>query len=637
VVRTTYFNNMVFPLVCPSPNRPTDHTAIGRRRLSNALDNMAGWNAVTLLYFIVHVCFSSVVVVSVVAVSASTTTWRLLPRRSFLLSTATATTTKHYHYYPRRKFSLPHHIWRKECTGQFQYYNYTAARCRRMLLDLRCGSDTHKEEEEEEAIINESTIGDDGTKNNKEAIIIAAVNVATATTAVMNVAYDENDDGDASSSEQQEVANTIHTVMIDEEGKESYNNSNSSMEDEEAEDKANVTAQQHQQLLLQQLQLATTNKRTEAKILHDCGKLHDAAVAYSDAVVLLDEIIRLTSLAASTFDDDDDDAVVNNNNTMAIVDRATCKLHEALCLLKDGRPNECLTACTNILVDQQGGDNDSINMQYHSSSSSSSSNTNNILLPAQIRGRAYHRRAKAKLAIYDINGALDDAHSGAFLGDKNAVQLYGKLMRQQQRSSSNDGDGLSKDLSSSILHNLLSSSGTGSSSSSSSIWDNQLIRESLAEVLMGEKEDKMDMNKSQQRRKKRNTHNGGSTSCSSTNDSLVKSIATSLMKHIEDEDTQRTICNIIQSTNSQQVLQYASMAGIPMKMETASKLMSIANGITPKTIHNSLSRIKIGYSIIMTVRQVFKLIDDNKSIIIVIVLLFWLRNAFVEPVIRLTK
>lgn len=600
---------------------------------------MAGWNAVTLLYFIVHVCFSTVVL-SVVAVSASTTTWRLLPRRSFLLSTETATTTKHYHYYPRQKFSLPHHIWSKECTGQFQYYNYTAARCRRMLLDLRCGSDTHEEEEEEEVIINESTIGDDGIKNSKEAIIIAAVNVPSATTAVMNVAYDENenDDGDASSSEQQEVANTIHTVMIDEEGKESYNNSNSSMEDEEAEDKVNVTARQHQQLLLQQLQLATTNKRTEAKILHDCGKLHDAAVAYSDAVVLLDEIILLTSLAASTFDDDDDDAVVNNNNTMAIVDRATCKLHEALCLLKDGRPKECLTACTNILVDQQGGDNDSINMQYHCRSSRSS-NTNNILLPAQIRGRAYHRRAKAKLAIYDINGALDDAHSGAFLGDKNAVQLYGKLMRQQQRSSSNDGDGLSKDLSSSILHNLLSSSGTGSSSSSSSsIWDNQLIRESMAELPMGEKEDKMDMNKSQQRRKKRNTHyNGRSTSCSSTNDSLVKSITTSLMKHIEDEDKQRTICNIVQSTNSQQVLQYASMAGIPMKMETASKLVLIANGITPKTIHNSLSRIKIGYSIIMTVRQVFKLIDDYKSIIIVIVLLFWLRNAFVEPVIRLTK
>ena len=105
-------------------------------------------------------------------------------------------------------------------------------------------------------------------------------------------------------------------------------------------------------------------------------------------------------------------------------------------------------------------------------------------------------------------------------------------MRQQQRSSSNDGDGLSKDLSSSILHNLLASCGTGSSNSNS-IWDNQLIRESMAELLMGEKEDKIDMNKSQQRRKKRNTHNGRSTSCSRTNDSLVKSITTSLMKHMK--------------------------------------------------------------------------------------------------------
>jgi hypothetical protein len=342
--------------------------------------------------------------------------------------------------------------------------------------------------------------------------------------------------------------------------------------------------------------------------------------------------------------DNNNDNNNNNTTTTAIVDRATCKLHEALCLLKDGRPKECITACTNILVDdQQGpGDNDNSNtMQYHgSSSSSSSSNTNNILpLPAQIRGRAYFRRAKAKLAIHDINGALDDAHSGAFLGDKNAVQLYGKLMRQRSSSSSltnDDNDGPSKDISSSILHNLLSSSGRTGSSSSGSIWDNQLIQESMAELLLGRKENEMDINKSQQRRNKRNTHHGRSstTTTSTKNDSLVKSILTSLMKHIEDEDTQQTICNLIQSTNSQQVLQYASMAGIPIKIETASRLVSLVNGITPKVIHNSLSKIKIGYTIIMSVRQIFKVIDDYKSIIIVIVLLLWLKNAFVEPAIN---
>ena len=50
----------------PSVSQPTDlslggDVSQGNRHTTNALDNMAGWNAVTLLYFIVHLCFSSVV------------------------------------------------------------------------------------------------------------------------------------------------------------------------------------------------------------------------------------------------------------------------------------------------------------------------------------------------------------------------------------------------------------------------------------------------------------------------------------------------------------------------------------------------------------------------------------------------
>ena len=49
--------------------------------------------------------------------------------------------------------------------------------------------------------------------------------------------------------------------------------------------------------------------------------------------------------SGSALDTEDDDSVI-------AVERATCRLHEALCLFKDGRPGDCVEVCTDVLGDR---------------------------------------------------------------------------------------------------------------------------------------------------------------------------------------------------------------------------------------------------------------------------------------------
>jgi hypothetical protein len=109
------------------------------------------------------------------------------------------------------------------------------------------------------------------------------------------------------------------------------------------------------------------------------------------------------------------------------------------------------------------------------------------------------------------------------------------------------------------------------------------------------------------------------------------------MNGIEDESTQRKICNYLHSTNTQQVMQYASVAGMPMKEETARRLVAIANGVTPYGIRKSISNVKVGYFIFKTLRKILKVINNCKSLIILTVLFFWIRSAMVESYLAPNK
>jgi hypothetical protein len=416
---------------------------------------------------------------------------------------------------------------------------------------------------------------------------------------------------------------------------------------------------------------SASDQRAEGKTLHDSGDLADAALAFQKAASLLDEAITISiEFSEEDASDVDSDAIA--------VERATCRLHEALCLFKDGRPGECIEACTDVLQDGvrvvplEGETNKNNEAEIDDPDASitatvgsvkiittpvrkTSVHTRTMTIPPQIRARALHRRAKARLALDDLDGALEDARSAAFMGDRNAVQFYGRLMREGSGAGAMTSGGLgaafpsrestttnpflegilggvgssgsnpfmpagngSSDFSSSLLSSLLSGGNNGSSGGGSS-------------PLLGLMGDLLAPQQPSSGGKKSGRGGRGKSKKGNGVDSLAKSILSSLMKRIEDEDTQRTICEYLHSTNTQQVMQYATLAGIPMKEGNARRLVTFANGVTPKGIRKSISNVKRGISIITAVRKVFKVIEKYKYVIILAVTCYWIRCAILEP------
>ncbi len=433
--------------------------------------------------------------------------------------------------------------------------------------------------------------------------------------------------------------------------------------------------------------LAASDRRASGKMLHDSGKLKDAAVAFREAALLLDEAILLAtelSMDDSTAEDDatsslSDISTTNNELSNMAVERATCRLHEALCLLKDGRPDQCIAACTDVLQDgatvispplsnEEIDDEDSNQSMieittipfsgatgsFKASHAKLSHQLRNTMLPSQIRARAHHRRAKARLALEDLDGAYEDARCAAFLGDRNAVQFYGRLMREGSRvadlseypgrlsfsglSESSSSRGGEKTTSPEVMANVFSSSlfnsppsGVTRSTSKSNNGGDESFFNSLIFNMLAQPSSGSEGGLGRRRRAKK------SKKGSSSKDSSAKSLLNSLLKGVEDEGTQRSICNYLHSTSTQQVMQYASLAGMPVKEDTARRLVDIAHGVTPKGIRKSVSYVKVGYFIFNTIRKTLKLINNYKPFIVLIVFLLWFRSAIVEPCLTSNK
>ncbi|KAL7462513.1 hypothetical protein ACHAXS_002894 [Conticribra weissflogii] len=422
------------------------------------------------------------------------------------------------------------------------------------------------------------------------------------------------------------------------------------------------------ELILEQqskLRSSASERRAEGKNLHDAGDLSHAAEAFRHAAFMLDEAISLAS-EHSILSDEDADAIV--------VERATCRLHEALCLLKDGRPGDCIDACSDVLgdgvavveINEEEATNDA-NADWagtHNASKANASVVKVITAPTQdtkpsiretispiIRARAHHRRAKARLALGDLDGALDDARSAAFMGDRNAVAFYGRLMREGSGAGEKVdggvgssplgwGNGMGGPSANPFLDGILGgnsqnpfmpSMGAGSSDFSSSLLSSLLKSDSdngggsNPFGLMGELLSSSESNHSGKSKRRKGKKKGGGMN------SLAKSVLSNLMKKIEDEETQEQICRYLHSTNKQQVMQFSAMAGVPMTDENASRLVSFANGVTPRGISRNISRVKRGLKVFKTMRKILKVLDKYKPVIILVILCYWIRSAIVEP------
>lgn len=299
--------------------------------------------------------------------------------------------------------------------------------------------------------------------------------------------------------------------------------------------------------------------RQAGKDLHDQGDWEQAAVTFQKASLLLQDWEPL------------------------LEEYATCRLHEALCRLKEKDYEQCVEACTAVLERQP---------------------------PAAIRARALHRRSRAMLGLGLKEDALQDARSAAFLGDRKAVALYGKLMRQdspneffQDLFQGNGG----------INSFLPTAAATGDSSLSSSALLESLLNKSTSNNSASPMSRLMNGN---------NNMGGG----------LAKSVLLSLSKQVENESTQENICRYLRNANEAQVQQWAAMAGVPLSKGHASRLVSFCHGVTPKGIRRSVKTTKRVWYGISLVRKISQVASKYRNLLVLWVLLAWIKSALQRPI-----
>eukprot|EP00526_Cylindrotheca_closterium_P000693 CAMPEP_0113634376 /NCGR_PEP_ID=MMETSP0017_2-20120614/17897_1 /TAXON_ID=2856 /ORGANISM="Cylindrotheca closterium" /LENGTH=377 /DNA_ID=CAMNT_0000545067 /DNA_START=247 /DNA_END=1380 /DNA_ORIENTATION=+ /assembly_acc=CAM_ASM_000147 len=277
---------------------------------------------------------------------------------------------------------------------------------------------------------------------------------------------------------------------------------------------------------------------------------------------------------------------------------ATCRLHQALCQLKEKRFDLCLEACTSILQDDD----------------STAPNSGDIQAVSPfIRARAYHRRAKAKLALEDRTGALQDARSAAFLGDSRGVALYGRLMREptiqsDEQSIVQGSNAQNSSPNMAMFESLLQSN---KSSPSSSLMTDF----SPASLLMGS-----------------GGNNLAQALGSDGGSSLAQSVIKSLSKRLDDENTHSTISNYLKKTNKSQLQQLLAMAGMSdIQDSQIDRIVSICHGITPKTIKRVVKATKGAVYSIKLVRRIMQVVNKYKTVFVGLIILQWTKSALFRP------
>jgi Tfp pilus assembly protein PilF len=385
-------------------------------------------------------------------------------------------------------------------------------------------------------------------------------------------------------------------------------------------------------VVVSEIRQAATELRMQGKELHDQGDFGQAAAIFEQAANTLLPLLSSSSQSSTTTPNNNDDVEVSE-------EYATCRLHEALCHLKGQEFDQCIQACTKVLQDDKDDiDADAdVDTVTETTTAQQDTTTTTVVLtvtPA-VRARAYHRRAKAKLGLEDDVGALQDARSAAFLGDRKAVALYGRLMRESSPSSSNGSpfesilspspgsSSSSSSASAALLESLLNKSSSSSSSSSKNAGGggSPMGDFSPASLLMGNNPLLGLLGAG------KNGNGGGGGS-------MAKSVLLSVSKRLEDESTQNTICMYLQRANKAQFRQLAGMAGLSssaVSEKQMDSLLKLCHGITPKTIIKTVRTTKrVAYGI-QLVRKCLKILKKYRTVVFLLVLLQWTKSAVLRP------
>lgn len=429
---------------------------------------------------------------------------------------------------------------------------------------------------------------------------------------------------------------------------------------------------------------AATELRARGKELHDAGDFVSAANTFARAAQLLnDAFLNTPPRNASDLhqhDNDSDTDYEPQNDPISMPDvlteYATCRLHEALCHLKSQDFVSCIMACTDILDDgisvvplddasktteHQETTNSSPKQkkqtkpkisktpqEQHSTESTnntspkrvavvriaaatttpttttSSSSTKQIKLDISTaaRARAFHRRARARLALGDSSGALDDARSAAFFGDRKAVSFYGRLMREMAGGTAKSSSQISQWMGSSDPFAVSASQstnpqsppsffGSGSDTTQSSLTDNPFGLLGDMKGLFGGEDS--------------NNNSGGM-------DTIAKSLMSKMVRKIEEQETQERICQYLNSADSTSLRSMASMVGLSLNEDMAKRITKFANQVTPKGIQKSVKMTKRLLSVFRFLRKVSMIFTKYRHIVVLLVILGWTRSALQRPI-----
>ena len=117
-------------------------------------------------------------------------------------------------------------------------------------------------------------------------------------------------------------------------------------------------------------------------------------------------------------------------------------------------------------------------------------------------------------------------------------------------------------------------------------------------------------------------------------DSLAKSLLMKLVQKIDEEDTQKTVCQFLNNNaaNEQQLTQYASIVGVPLSSEQASKIVSFATNLTSHGLKKGVSLTKRVLKLAQIGLKFVRVVAKYRHLIVYFMLLGWIKSANLRPI-----
>lgn len=569
--------------------------------------------------------------------------------------------------------SLPHSKFyntRQRSICGFESYRGVVSNSKRRSLTeidplhIPRGGETRENDDEKKSEEKHSEENIESKKTNTINISKNENNESVGTEIYDDTTFNESESDDIDESCQQEIIiTTTHDLVEESDSLEGTSSSISETDSVSSESDFQLNAHESSELnlLIESNRDKASQLRVEGKELHDSGELDLAATTFHKAASILDGVLSEMLSSSSEYDNKPGISLLQEIHQ----ESATCRLHQALCALKSQQYQQCIDTCTFLLEDDVTsvqGKSDSTTDQITDNSFLPEITTTTVMhtspispqpslrpyssstlptLSTAIRARAHHRRAKAKLALSDAEGALEDARTAAFLGDRGAVDLYGRLMREngnmddytntnplfpssnenlqslfnsfssEQQSTNNNPLGLG-----SLLGSSLMTKDENKSSNISPFGSNSGIGQlgSLASLLM-------------------NNSPGPNNNPSFPSSSLTKSILSTLTEKIESESTQESICNFLNSASSAQISGLASMANVPLSSQQISKIISVAHSVTPQKISKGVKWTKRSISFVKIFSKVLRVLKKYWHLLVYMMVLQWIKSAVNRPII----